>query len=95
MKILIGGAWPSVNGSLHIGHLSTLLPGDIIARYHRAKGDDVYYVSGSDCYGTAVEIRAKAENKTPHMVSEYYHNELCYCFNNLLQLDFIWQNILR
>ncbi len=36
-KILIGGAWPYANGSLHIGHIAGLLPGDVLARYHRAR----------------------------------------------------------
>jgi methionyl-tRNA synthetase len=72
MKILIGGAWPYANGPLHIGHLSALLPGDIIARYYRAKGDEVYYVSGSDCHGTPVVIRARQEGKTPGEISDYY-----------------------
>ena len=26
-QILIGGAWPYANGSLHIGHIAGLLPG--------------------------------------------------------------------
>jgi methionyl-tRNA synthetase len=64
-QILIGGAWPYANGSLHIGHIAGLLPGDVLARYHRAIGDKVYFVSGSDCHGTPVAIRAKQENKTP------------------------------
>ena len=54
--ILIGGAWPYANGSLHIGHIAALLPGDVLARYHRACGDQVTYVSGSDCHGTPVAI---------------------------------------
>lgn len=83
MKILIGSAWPYANGSLHIGHLAGLLPADVIARYHRAKGNSVYYVSGSDCYGTPVSIRAKQENKAPGEISDYYHNEFCYCFEKL------------
>lgn len=83
MKILIGSAWPYANGSLHIGHLAGLLPADVIARYHRAKGNSVYYVSGSDCYGTPVSIRAKQENKSPGEISDYYHNEFCYCFEKL------------
>ena len=29
--ILIGGAWPYANGSLHIGHVAALLPGDVLA----------------------------------------------------------------
>ena len=34
-KILIGGAWPYANNSLHLGHLAGLISGDILARYHR------------------------------------------------------------
>lgn len=83
MKVLIGGAWPYANGSLHIGHIAGLLPGDVIARYFRAKGDIVYYVSGSDCHGTPVVIRAKQENKTPEQISNFFHKEFIYCFNKL------------
>jgi len=83
MKILIGSAWPYANGSLHIGHLAALLPADVIARYYRAKGDDVYFVSGSDCHGTPVAIRAKQENKSPKEISDFYHEEFCICFNKL------------
>ena len=83
MKILIGSAWPYANGSLHIGHLAALLPADVIARYYRAKSDDVYFVSGSDCHGTPVAIRAKQENKSPQEISEFYHAEFCECFEKL------------
>jgi methionyl-tRNA synthetase len=83
MKILIGGAWPYANGSLHIGHIAALLPADVLARYHRAIGDDVYFVSGSDCHGTPVAIRAKQENKSPQEISDFYHDEFCQCFDKL------------
>ena len=83
MKVLIGSAWPYANGSLHIGHLAGLLPADVIARYYRARGDDVYLVSGSDCHGTPVAIRAKQENKSPREISDYYHAEFCECFDKL------------
>ena len=82
-KILIGGAWPYANGSLHIGHVAGLLPGDLLARYHRALGDEVYFVSGSDCHGTPVAIRAKQEGKTPREVSDHYHEEFTECFQKL------------
>lgn len=83
MNVLIGGAWPYANGSLHIGHIAALLPGDVLARYFRAKGDTVFFVSGSDCHGTPVTIRAKQENKTPEEISDFYHNEFCDCFSRL------------
>lgn len=83
MKVLIGGAWVYANGPLHIGHIAALLPGDIIARYFRLKGDDVSYVSGSDCHGTPITIRAKKENKSPKEISDYYHNEFVKGFDYL------------
>lgn len=82
-NILIGGAWPYANGSLHIGHIAGLLPGDVLARYHRAIGDNVYFVSGSDCHGTPVAIRARQENRTPREVSDLYHEEFVECFKKL------------
>lgn len=83
MSIFIGGAWPYANGSLHLGHLAALLPGDVIARYFRAKGEDVLYVSGSDCHGTPISIRAKNENVLPQEITDKYHSEFKYCFEKL------------
>lgn len=83
MNILIGGAWPYANGSLHIGHLAALLPGDVIARYYRAKGDNVLYVSGSDCHGTPISIRAKQEGVSPKVITNKYHQEFEECFRKL------------
>lgn len=83
MNILIGGAWPYANGSLHIGHVAALLPGDVIARYYRAKGDNVLYVSGSDCHGTPISIRAKQEGVSPEVITNKYHKEFEECFKKL------------
>ena len=82
-NIVIGGAWPYANGSLHIGHIAALLPGDVLARYHRAAGDKVCFVSGSDCHGTPVAIRARQEGKTPEEISGFYHREFEECFRKL------------
>ena len=82
-NIIVGGAWPYANGSLHIGHIAALLPGDVLARYFRAKGNRVFYVSGSDCHGTPITIRAKQEHSTPGEISEHYHREFCDVFKKL------------
>ncbi len=74
-NILIGGAWPYANYLLHIGHLSALLPGDIIARYYRGNGDNVVYVSGTDAHGTPITQRARKEGKEPKEIAEHYHEE--------------------
>ncbi len=83
MSILIGGAWPYANGSLHIGHIAGLIPGDVLARYYRMKNEDVLYVSGSDCHGTPIAIRARQENKPPEEIANFYHNEFKDCFEKL------------
>ena len=81
MKIFIGGAWPYANGPLHIGHISGLLPGDVIARYHRLAGNDVCYVSGSDCFGTPITVRARSEGIEPREICEKYHSEFLDAFS--------------
>lgn len=82
-KIFIGGAWPYANGSLHLGRLASLLPGDVLARYFRAKGDDVLYVSGSDCHGTPVAVQAMQEGVSPGDIADRFHLEFVECFNRL------------
>lgn len=75
-RILVCVAWPYANGSLHAGHLAgCYLPADIFARYHRAKGNEVLMVSGSDMHGTPVTLKAELEGKTPAQVADFYHCE--------------------
>lgn len=81
--ILIGGAWPYANYYLHVGHLAALLPGDVIAKYYRMCGDNVIYVSGSDCHGTPITERAKKEGTTPKAIATFYHEEFIKTFNNI------------
>ncbi|MGZ9585806.1 methionine--tRNA ligase [Paenibacillus marinisediminis] len=82
-NIFIGGAWPYANGSLHLGRLASLLPGDVLARYYRAKGEKVLYVSGSDCHGTPVAVQAIQEGVTPGDIAGRYHQEFSECFEKL------------
>ena len=75
-KIFLGVAWPYVNGSLHIGQIvGAYLPADIFARYHRAAGNDVLMVSGSDMHGTPITVRAEQEGSTPAEVAQRFHQE--------------------
>jgi methionyl-tRNA synthetase len=73
-RILVAVAWPYSAGPFHIGHLAgAYLPGDIFARYHRLRGDEVLMVSGSDMHGTPTLVRAEAEGTTPAAIAERYH----------------------
>jgi methionyl-tRNA synthetase len=54
-NILIAIAWPYANAEIHVGNITgSHLPGDIVARYHRLKGNNVLMVSGTDSHGTPV-----------------------------------------
>ncbi len=83
-RIFIGVAWPYANGPLHLGHIAgAYLPADIFARYHRAKGNEVLMVSGSDQHGTPITIRAEQEGKTPQEIATKYHQEFLDCWQRL------------
>lgn len=92
MTIVIGGAWPYANGSLHLGHIAALLPGDILARYYRQKSEKVLYISGSDCNGTPISIRANQEHTTTEAIANRYHREFQ---NNFKQLGFTYDFYTR
>jgi methionyl-tRNA synthetase len=73
-NILIAIAWPYSNAEIHVGNLTgSHLPGDIVARYHRLKGDHVLMVSGTDSHGTPVVIAADKEGKPVEEVYKKYH----------------------
>lgn len=73
MNILIGISWPFANGELHLGHAASSLSGDVIARYYRLKGDNVCLVSGSDCHGTPIDVKALQENKSQKEIVDDCH----------------------
>lgn len=73
--IFIGSAWPYANGSLHLGHVAGLIGADFLARYYRLKGNPVLFVSGSDCHGTPIEVKAEQEKTTPSKIAQKYNKE--------------------
>jgi methionyl-tRNA synthetase len=82
--ILIAIAWPYANSDIHAGNITgSHLPGDICARYHRLRGRKVIVVSGSDSHGTAITVKADAQNKTPLEVYQYYHPRFIELFERL------------
>lgn len=82
-NVVIGGAWPYANSSLHLGHLAALISGDFLKRYHELLGDNVLYVSGTDCHGTPITERAKREKVEPKDIAEKYHNEFKDVFDKM------------
>jgi methionyl-tRNA synthetase len=54
-----------VNGEPHLGHAYTTIAADILARFHRQKGDDVFFLTGTDEHGTKIAQAAEARGLTP------------------------------
>lgn len=54
-----------VNGQPHLGHAYTSVISDIIARFQRADGREVFFLTGTDEHGQKVEQSALAAGKTP------------------------------
>jgi methionyl-tRNA synthetase len=53
------------NAPPHIGHAYEKILADVIARYHRLKGDDVFLLSGVDQHGQKVQQSAEKQGVAP------------------------------
>ena len=71
-----------VNDKPHIGHAYTSLACDVIARYMRHSGRDVYFLSGTDEHGQKVETTAKNAGKDP----QTFCDEVSQSFRELLTI---------
>ena len=61
---------PTVSGALHIGHISGFGQADMIARYHRMLGKNLFYPLGFDNNGLPTELLVEKEKKIPaHTIS--------------------------
>lgn len=49
----------------HIGHAYTTVGVDMVARYHRMLGQDVFFLTGTDEHGQKLQRTAEAEGTTP------------------------------
>ncbi len=54
-----------VNDIPHIGHAYTTIAADIVARYNRLKGCEVFFLTGTDEHGQKVEKAAADKGRTP------------------------------
>jgi methionyl-tRNA synthetase len=53
------------NGAPHIGHAYEKVLADVLARYHRLKGEDVFYLTGVDQHGQKVQQSAEKQGVPP------------------------------
>ncbi|MGB0910298.1 MAG: methionine--tRNA ligase, partial [Nitrospirales bacterium] len=56
-----------VNDVPHIGHAYTTIAADVLARFRRLSGDDVFFLTGLDEHGQKVQQAAAKANITPQI----------------------------
>jgi len=54
-----------VNSDPHLGHAYTTVAGDALARHHRQRGEDVFFLTGTDEHGGNVARAAEAAGMPP------------------------------
>ena len=54
-----------VNDAPHIGHAYTTVAGDVLTRWHRQKGEGVWFLTGTDEHGQKVMNTAEKNGSTP------------------------------
>src|SRR5688572_21730663 len=60
------------NGEPHLGSVYTTTICDVLARYHRTRGDDTYFLTGTDEHGTKMAKAAEAAGVEPLELATRY-----------------------
>ena len=59
-----------VNAEPHLGHAYSTIAADVLARHMRQRGEDVFFLTGTDEHGEPVELAAEREGITPQELAD-------------------------
>jgi methionyl-tRNA synthetase len=79
-KFTVTTAIAYVNAKPHIGHAFEFLAADVLARYHRLKGAEVRFITGTDEHGTKIARAAEKAGKQP----QEFTDEISRSFRDLM-----------
>jgi methionyl-tRNA synthetase len=72
-----------VNDKPHLGHAYCTLAADVLARYHRRKGDKTFFLVGTDEHGAKVAEAAERAGKDPQEFCDEMSREFKRAWKNL------------
>ena len=72
-----------VNDEPHIGHAYTTILADVISRFQRKLGNDVYFLTGTDEHGQKVQEAANKRNVQPQDHADEYVERFKNAWTNL------------
>jgi methionyl-tRNA synthetase len=61
-----------VNADPHLGHAYTTIAVDVMARHHRQRDEDVFFLTGTDEHGEPIADAAKAQGIEPKELADRY-----------------------
>ena len=70
------------NSLPHLGHLYTTIVADVIHRYKKQRGFDVYFLTGTDEHGINIQRAAANNDRTPREQVDYISGELKRMFHD-------------
>ena len=80
---------PTVNGKIHVGHIFSYSQAEMIARYKRLRGYNVFYPFGFDDNGLPSErLVEKEQNKRAHEIGREEFRGICYDTTNKYEEEF-------
>lgn len=80
---------PTVNGKIHIGHIFSYSQAEMIARYKRISGYNVFYPFGFDDNGLPSErLVEKEQGKKAHEIGRENFSKLCYEITDKYEAEF-------
>jgi methionyl-tRNA synthetase len=59
-----------VNAQPHLGHAYTTIAADVLARHMRQRGEEVFFLTGTDEHGEPVALAAESEGVTPKELAD-------------------------
>lgn len=77
-----------VNAKPHIGHAYTTVAADVLARYRKLQGKEVFFLTGTDEHGLKIQKNAEEAGKDPQAFTDEIAGEFVKLWENLnIQYD--------